>query len=143
MNGQQQEQTTNIKDKPCRPERAEVYVNDLFELLEMKGQNEKLFTEMCRLLMRYKESIIQQSWKEIIFSCELPNGQIAGKLPPLWKIENIIQSKNINKFETQHKVHKTDIAGEGTIRELFRIGKKYSTGEIDKKELEKMVEDLK
>tara|TARA_Y100001938_G_scaffold109031_1_gene149014 strand:- start:6666 stop:7097 length:432 start_codon:yes stop_codon:yes gene_type:complete len=142
MNGQNQsDQNTN--DKKCTSKIAEHYVNDLFELLEIKSQNNMLFTQMCKLLMKYNVSIIRKSWRDVVFMCELPNGQIAGKLPPLWKIENKLQSENINRFDQQHKISKTDIAPQGTIMKLWDIGKQFAKGEITEAELEILIEEMK
>lgn len=142
MNSEKElEQNTN--DKKCTPKIAEHYVNDLFEFLEIKSQNNMLFTQMCKLLMKYKESVIKKSWKEIVFMCELPNGQIAGKLPPLWKMEKQFQVENVNRFEKEHKVTKTDIAPQGTIMKLWDIGKQFAKGEITEAELEFLIEEMK
>ena len=43
----------------------EMTFNDLFEFLEIKGENQKLFNEFCSLLIRYPENIIKESWKDI------------------------------------------------------------------------------
>jgi len=130
-------------DKKCTPKLAEHYVNDLFELLEIKSQNNMLFTKMCGLLMKYKESVVKKSWRDIVFMCDLPNGQIAGKLPPLWKMENKFQSENINTFNHIHREHKTDVAPQGTIMKLWDIGKQFASGEITEEELEILVEEMK
>ena len=54
MNGQNQsDQNTN--DKKCTSQIAEFYINDLFELLELKGNNQKMFDQLAKLLMRYPE----------------------------------------------------------------------------------------
>jgi hypothetical protein len=139
MNGQEQK---NIKDKNCPSDMAERYVNDLFELLEIKGQNSQMFTQICKLLMKYKIDVVQESWKDVVYSCDLPNGQIAGKLPPLWKIENMFQSHNVNKFKMKHNNNKQDIMQEGVVMKLFTLGKQLSTGEITEDEHSKLINQL-
>ena len=89
--------------KKCTSAIAEHYVNDLFEFLEIKGENQKLFNEFCSLLIRYPENIIKESWKEIVFNCDLPNGQLAGTMPKLQVVDRILRSKNVNRFEEEHK----------------------------------------
>ena len=136
------ESDQNINDKKCQSDMAERYVNDLFELLEIKGQNQLLFTQLCKLLMKYKTNVVKNTWKDIVFSCELPNGQIAGKLPPLWKIENMFQAHNVNKFERQHKQSKRDIIDSGSVMKLFHLGKKLANEEITEQQHSDLIDEL-
>ncbi len=140
MSGQIQKSTL---DKKCPSDMAERYVNDLFELLEIKGQNSQMFNQFCSLLMKYKISVVKESWRSIVYMCELPNGQIAGKLPPLWKVENTFQQHNLNKFNNQHKLDKSAPVDAGVVMKLWDIGKQYASGEIGEDELDKLVELLK
>ena len=80
--------------KKCTSQEASHYINDLFETLEMKGNNQLLFNEFCQLLMKYSLETVKKSWKEIVFSCDLPNGQIAGRLPKMQMIEKILFNTN-------------------------------------------------
>ena len=132
-----------VQEQKCPSQKAEFYINDLFELLELKGNNQKMFDQLAKLLMRYPESIIKEAWKEVIYSCNLPNGQLAGTLPKLEIIEKILRSKNINKFELQHKKNKKEIVEKGVFLKLWDIGVSYNRKEITLHELEKKVEQLK
>ena len=42
---------------------------------------------------------------------------------------------NVNRFEKEHKVTKTDIAPQGTIMKLWDIGKQFAKGEITEAEI--------
>ena len=132
-----------MSEKKCQSQVAEHYVNDLFELLQIKGSNQKLFDEFCKLLMRFSEQAVKEAWREIIFSCNLPNGQLAGTMPKLIVIEQILRSKSAGRFDEQHNQTKKEILSEGTFKKLWQIGLDYSEGKINKYELEKKVEELK
>ncbi len=129
--------------KKCTSAIAEHYVNDLFEFLEIKGENQKLFNEFCSLLIRYPENIIKESWKEIVFNCDLPNGQLAGTMPKLQVVDRILRSKNVNRFEEEHYKHKKEILNQGTFIKLWDIGKQFATGKITEDELNVLVEKMK
>ena len=45
--------------KKCTSQEASHYINDLFETLEMKGNNQLLFNEFCQLLMKYSLETIK------------------------------------------------------------------------------------
>tara|TARA_Y100000310_G_scaffold117755_1_gene116482 strand:+ start:363 stop:764 length:402 start_codon:yes stop_codon:yes gene_type:complete len=130
-------------EKKCLSVQAEHYVNDLFELLEIKGSNQKLFDEFCKLLMRFSEKAVKEAWKEITFSCNLPNGQLAGTIPKLEIIEKILRSKSMITFNESHHKNKKEILTEGTFSKLWQIGTEYAEGSITESELEKKVEQLK
>ena len=98
-----------MSEPRCSSDLCERYVNDLFELLEIKGSNQKLFDEFCKLLMRFSEQVVKDSWREIVFSCNLPNGQLAGTMPKLIVIEQILRSKSAGKFDEQHNQTKKEI----------------------------------
>lgn len=132
-----------MQEKKCPSEKAEHYVNDLYELLEIKGKNQTMFNELCKLLMRFSEKAVNESWKEIVFSCNLPNGQLAGMIPKLEIIEKILRSKSMITFNENHQKNKKEILTEGTFSKLWKIGTEYAEGSITKSELEKKVEELK
>ena len=130
-------------EKKCPSDKAEHYVNDLYELLEIKGKNQKMFNELCKLLMRFSEKAVKESWQLIVFSCSLPNGQLAGKLPTLQLMEKILRSKSMITFNESHHKNKKEILTEGTFSKLWQIGTEYAEGSITESELEKKVEQLK
>jgi len=129
--------------KKCSLKTAEHYINDLFLTLEIKGDNQQLFNELIKLLMRYSEQIIKDSWKQVLYSCSLPNGQIAGQIPKLEIMEQIFQQKNMYAVVQQHKINKQPPQKEGQILKLWDIVLEYHQGIITERELEKKVEALK
>ena len=76
-----------MNEKKCTSQIAEHYINDLLTTLEIRGENSQIFDELTRLLMRYSEEVIRASWKQVLYSCSLPNGQTAGRLPRLGELE--------------------------------------------------------
>ena len=129
--------------KKCSLKTAEHYINDLFLTLEIKGDNQQLFNELIKLLTRYSEQVIKDSWKQVLYSCSLPNGQLAGQIPKLEVIEQLFQQKNIYQVAQQHKLDKHPPLEKGAVLKLWDIGIEYSKGLISEKELEKKVEALK
>lgn len=129
--------------KKCDLKTAEHYINDLFLTLEIRGDNQHLFNQLIKLLMRYSKEIIKESWKEIVYSCPLPNGQMAGQIPKLEIFEQILQQKNIEQVQKQHKLDKQPPLKQGQIKKLWQIGVDYKDGVITKAELEQRVEALK
>ena len=87
-----------MSEKKCSSQDASFYVNDLFETLDIKGNNQLLFNQLCSLLMKHSLETVKKSWKEIVFSCELPNGQMSGRLPKMQIIERILFN-NIYKLQ--------------------------------------------
>ena len=129
-----------MSENKCTSQEASHYINDLFETLEIKGNNQLLFNEVCQLLMRHNLGTIKKSWKEIVFSCDLPNGQIAGRLPKMQIIEKILFNNRMDKVEIEHKKTKNEIAPPGTIIKLWEWGQEYHDGKITKRELETKIE---
>ena len=129
-----------MSENKCTSQEASHYINDLFETLEIKGNNQLLFNEVCQLLMRHNLETIKKSWKEIVFSCDLPNGQMAGRLPKMQIIEKILFNNRMEKVEVEHKETKKEIAPPGTINKLWDWGKEYHDGKITKRELEMKIE---
>ena len=129
-----------MSENKCTSQEASHYINDLFETLEIKGNNQLLFNEVCQLLMRHSLETIKKSWKEIVFSCDLPNGQIAGRLPKMQIIEKILFNNRMDKVEVEHKKTKNEIAPPGIINKLWDWGKEYHDGKITKRELEMKIE---
>ena len=130
-----------MSEKKCTSQEASHYINDLFETLEMKGNNQLLFNEFCQLLMSHNLETIKKSWKDIVFSCDLPNGQMAGRLPKMQVIENILMSNRMEDVKIEHQKTKKDIAPPGIIMKLWDWGIEYSDGKITKDELEKKIRD--
>ena len=76
--------------KKCTSQEASHYINDLFETLEIKGNNQLLFNQFCSVLMKYSVNTIRNAWPEIFNACDLPNGQLARRLPKMQIIEKIL-----------------------------------------------------
>lgn len=127
--------------KKCTSQEASFYVNDLFELLDIKGNNQLLFNQFCSLLMKFSKDTIKKAWKDIVYSCEPPNGQMAGRLPKMHTIEQILLSNRIDKWEAKHKETKKQEIESGTIRKLFDWGIEYRDGKITKEELDKKINE--
>ena len=129
-----------MSEKKCTSQEASHYINDLFDTLEMKGDNQLLFNEFCQLLMSHNLETIKKSWKDIVFSCDLPNGQMAGRLPKMQIIEKILFNNRMEKVDAEHKETKKEIAPPGIIMKLWDWGLEYSDGKITKQELEMKIE---
>jgi hypothetical protein len=130
-----------MSEKKCSSQEASFYVNDLFELLEIKGNNQLLFNQFCSLLMKFDKETIKKAWKDIVYSCEVPNGQMAGRLPKMFVIEKILMSNRIEKWNVEHKKNKKKEIEAGTISKLFNWGIEYHEGKITKQELEKRIDE--
>ena len=132
-----------MNEKKCSSQDASFYINDLFETLEIKGNNQLLFNQFCSVLMKYSLLTIKKSWTGIFNSCELPNGQMAGRLPKMQVIENILMSNRMEDVKIGHQKTKKDIAPPGIIMKLWDWGLEYSDGKITKDELEKRIDNFK
>ena len=130
-----------MSEKKCTSQEASFYINDLFDTLEIKGNNQLLFNQFCSVLMKYSLDTIKKSWSEIFNSCELPNGQMAGRLPKMQMIENILLKNRLDKFEEKHESIKQEPVPGGLIMKLWDWGIEYHEGKITKDELEKKIED--
>ena len=130
-----------MNEKKCSSQEASFYVNDLFDTLDIKGNNQLLFNQMCALLMRFSVGTIKESWKDIVYSCEPPNGQMAGRLPKMYVIEKILMNNRINSFTTEHKKTKEEPMPKGLVSKLWEWGIEYRDGKITKQELEKRIDD--
>ena len=130
-----------MSDNKCNTQEANHYINDLFDTLEIKGNNQLLFNEFCNVLMKYSLGTIKKSWSEIFNSCELPNGQMAGRLPKMQIIDRILFNNRMVDVKIEHQKTKKDIAPPGIIMKLWDWGIEYSDGKITKDELEKKIRD--
>ena len=130
-----------MSEKKCTSQEASFYINDLFDTLEIKGNNQLLFNQFCSVLMKYSLDTIKKSWSEIFNSCELPKGQMAGRLPKMQMIENILLKNRLDKFEEKHESIKQEPVPGGLIKKLGKWGIEYHEGKITKDELEKKIED--
>jgi len=130
-----------MNEKKCSSQEASFYINDLFDSLEIKGNNQSLFNQFCQLFMKYSLKTIKKSWNDIFFLCDLPNGQIAGRLPKLYLIEQILLNNRIEKNTKIHNEVKKQVLPDGTVNKLFLWGKQYHDGQITKQELEKNIEE--
>jgi len=132
-----------MSEKKCSSQEASFYINDLFETLEIKGNNQLLFNQFCSLLMKYSLDTIKNSWQEIVFACDLPNGQIAGRLPKMQIIEKILLNNRMNKIDREHLKTKQEASPPGIIMKLWEWGKEYQEGKISKNELDQKIKDYK
>ena len=101
-----------MSEKKCSSQDASHYINDLFDTLEIKGNNQLLFNQFCSILMKYSLETIKKSWSEIFNSCDLPNGQLAGRLPKMQIIERILMANRIEKFDKKHIKNNSKVVNE-------------------------------
>ena len=132
-----------MNEKKCSTQDASFYINDLFDTLEIKGNNQLLFNQFCGVLMKYSLPTIKKSWTEIFNSCDLPNGQMAGRLPKMQIIENILMANRMVNVKIEHQKTKKDIAPPGIIMKLWDWGLDYHEGKITKYELEQKIDNFK
>jgi len=130
-----------MKDKKCNSQQAEFYVNDLFEMLDIKGNNQSLFNEFCQLLMKYSVETIKKSWKDVVFSCDLPNGQMAGRLPKMKEVQKILLSNRIENHQFEHNKAKKQNEPDGLVSKLWEWGLQLRDGLITEQELDKKIEN--
>jgi hypothetical protein len=129
-----------MSEKKCSSQDASFYVNDLFETLDIKGNNQLLFNQLCSLLMKHSLETVKKSWKEIVFSCELPNGQMSGRLPKMQIIERILFNNIYAESIKEHDAIKKEEVPKGLINNLWKWGIQLRDGEITEKELEQKIE---
>lgn len=130
--------------KKCSSQQAEFYINDLFETLEIKGSNQLLFNQFCSVLMKYSEETIKKSWTEIFNACDLPNGQLSGRLPKMQLIENILTNNRVEEFtKTHNEIKKQEPTQSGLINKLWEWGLELRDGKITRQELDKRIEEYK
>ena len=104
-----------MSEKKCTSQEASFYINDLFKTLEIKGNNQLLFNQFCSVLMKYSLETIKKSWTEIFNNCDLPNGQLVGRLPKMQIIDRILFNNRMDAVNTEHKKTKKDIVPPGII----------------------------
>jgi len=90
--------------------------------------------------MRHNLETIKKSWKDIVFSCDLPNGQMAGRLPKMQVIEKILFNNKMIKTDKEHLETKKEIVPAGVVNNLYKWGVEYHDGKITKRELEMKIE---
>jgi len=77
---------------------GERYAKDLLNWVNIPlKDNDALIAEMGDLFGSHSEENIEEVYQEIMFLCELPNGQMRGKLPPLYEIKKILDANKKNK----------------------------------------------
>tara|TARA_R100001082_G_scaffold23228_2_gene11294 strand:+ start:17563 stop:17844 length:282 start_codon:yes stop_codon:yes gene_type:complete len=91
--------------------------------------------------MKFSKETIRKAWKDVVYSCEPPNGQMAGRLPKMFIIEKILMSNRIEKWNTEHQINKKKEVESGTISKLWEWGIDYRDGKLTKQELEKKIEE--
>ena len=78
---------------------GEIYANDLLGWVGIpKKDNDNLLMELTDLFGSYPEEGVKKVYQDIMFLCELPNGQMRGKLPPLEKIKRILDDSRKNSM---------------------------------------------
>ena len=130
-----------MSEKKCSSQEASHYINDLFDTLEIKGNNQLLFNQFCSILMKYSLETIKKSWSEIFNSCDLPNGQLAGRLPKMQIIERILMANRIEKFDEKHIKNKRDETPSGLINKLWEWGLELRDGKITRQELDQKIKE--
>ena len=81
---------------------GELYAHDLLARDGIrKKDNDNLFMELTDLFSNYPEEGVKKVYQDIMFLCELPNGQMRGKLPPLEKIKRILDDSRKNTMSKQ------------------------------------------
>ena len=131
-----------MKEQNCSIERAEFSVNDLFEMLELKGNKQRVFNQIVQILLKQTEKTIKENWKHIVFACEMPNGQMAGKLPKLEFIDRMFKNNKFERSVREHEQHKKEITDPGTINQLYNLGKKLVDNEITRKEFDEAIRKI-
>ena len=71
-------------------DRAVVYARDLFEYCDIKKPNQMVFDQLVELFAKYDEKIVKNKYKDLLWKCSTPNGQIAGQIPRLEDIELLL-----------------------------------------------------
>tara|TARA_R110000824_G_scaffold161301_2_gene336549 strand:- start:1033 stop:1512 length:480 start_codon:yes stop_codon:yes gene_type:complete len=80
---------------------GENYANDLLKWVGIeKETNMGLYIELADLFNGYEAKDIEEVYKDIMFLCELPNGQIKGRLPQLYEIKKLLNAKKKNKVNS-------------------------------------------
>lgn len=81
---------------------GEIYASDLLGWVGIpKKDNDNLLMELIDLFGAYAEEDIKIVYQDIMFLCELPNGQMRGKLPPLKEIKRILDGVRRNTKNVQ------------------------------------------
>ena len=72
---------------------GENFASDLLEWVNIKkSENDALHMELIDLFNGYPEADITTVYKKIMFMCDLPNGQLKGKLPQLYEIKKLLDT---------------------------------------------------
>lgn len=79
---------------------GERYATDLLDWVNIPDNDGSLFSELTDLFDGYPEENIDSIYKDIMFMCEVPNGQMRGKLPPLYEIKKILDATRKNQKKT-------------------------------------------
>ena len=85
---------------------GENFAHDLLDWVNIKkSENEALYTELVDLFSGYLEENITKVYQKILFMCDLPNGQLKGKLPQLYEIKKLLDTTK-KSAPTKPKVYK-------------------------------------
>ena len=85
---------------------GENFAHDLLDWVNIKkSENEALYTELVDLFSGYLKENITKVYQKIMFMCDLPNGQLKGKLPQLYEIKKLLDTTR-KSAPTKPKVYK-------------------------------------
>lgn len=84
-------------------ERAVVFARDLFEYCDIKKPNQMVFDQLVEIFVKYDEGIVKGKYKDLLWKCSTPNGQIAGQIPKLEEIESILTKERISENKLYHR----------------------------------------
>jgi len=130
-----------MSEQKCTTQEASHYINDLFETLDIKGNNQLLFNQFCSILVKHSKETIKKSWSQIFSLCDLPNGQLAGRLPKMHLIETILTANRVENFNKEHYINKKKETPMGLVNKLWEWGIQLRDGEITREQLDKKIKD--
>lgn len=130
-----------MNEQKCTTQEASHYINDLFDTLEIKGNNQLLFNQFCSILGKYSKETIKKSWAQIFNLCDLPNGQLAGRLPKMHLIETILTANRMDDFNKNHYINKKTETPSGLIKKLWDWGLQLRDGEITREQLDNKIKE--
>ena len=127
-------------------ERAVIYSRDLFEYCDIKKPNQMVFDQLVELFAKYDEDTLKSVYKDLLWKCATPNGQIAGQIPKLSEIEAVLSRKKINDSLVYHReVKETSIPTKGFIHiyeESLKLHKQKKAGKITHSEWDLKTKEL-
>ena len=127
-------------------DRAVFFSRDLFEYCDIKKPNQMVFDQLVELFAKYDEKIVKKKYKDLMWKCTTPNGQIAGQIPKLEEIESILSSERISESLTYHRETKEYSKPTKGFKHIYKESLKLhhlrKSGEISEEEWEERTHDL-